>query len=200
MDQLRNPFVTAVITVTGRNSKDGNAPTILTSSMTRTIKVGTDLALTARSARTTGPFKNTGPVPPQANVESTYTMLLSLTSSVNSVAGATVRAVLPSYVRFVGATSPSDGSITYDPNSRSVTWAAGEVQAGTKNSPKQGAFQVALLPSTTQRGTSPVLMSTITYTGTDRFTRRTLSGAAPDVSTQTTGDPAYQGTQGVVAR
>ena len=201
MKNVRNPAITAVITITGRTSTGGNAPTPITATMTRTILVGTELGLTARASRTAGTFKNTGPIPPKPDVESTYTMIFALTSTVNSVAGTVVRATLPSYVRFVGATSPNDGSITYDENTRTVTWAAGEVPAGTSAaSPKQGAFQVALLPSSSQRGTSPILMSGISYSGTDRFTRRPLEGTVAEVNTQTTKDPGYQPAFGEVAR
>lgn len=201
MKNVRNPAITAVITITGRTSTGGNAPTPISATMTRTIQVGTELGLTARASRTAGTFKNTGPIPPKPDVESTYTMMFSLTSTVNSVAGTVVRATLPSYVRFVGATSPNDGSITYDENTRTVTWAAGEVAAGTSaTSPKQGAFQVALLPSSSQRGTSPILMSGISYSGTDRFTRRLLEGTVAEVTTQTTQDPGYQPAFGEVAR
>lgn len=191
---LRNPTITAVVTATGRASTSGGTPTPLSTSITKVIQVGTELGLTARATRTSGSFKNTGPIPPQPNSETTYTMLLSFSSTVNSVAGATARAVLPSYVRFVSA---GDSSVSYDANTRTVSWSAGEIAAGTS---KQGTFQVALLPSFSQRGTSPVLMSAITFSGTDRFTKRSLEGKAPDVTTQTTGDPGYQSGNGEVAR
>ena len=191
---LRNPTITAVITATGRASANGGAPTPLSTSLTKVIQVGTELGLTARASRTSGPFKNIGPIPPQPNSETTYSMLLSFSSSVNSVAGASLRAVLPSYVRFI---SSQDSAITYDATTRTVSWSAGDVAAGTS---KQGAFQVALLPSSSQRGTSPVLMSSITFSGTDRFTKRALEGRAPDVTTQITGDAGYQSGNGEVAR
>ncbi len=198
MNKLRNPAITATITISGRSSKGGNAPILETATMTRSIQIATDLAVVARSSRTDTTFKNTGPVPPQPNVESTYTILMDLTSSVNSVDGATVRGTLPPYVRFVGPTSPADGSITFDSNSRVVSFAAGKVSAG--GVVKRGAFQVALLPSTSQRGTSPVLMSAVSYTGTDSFTKRLLEGPLPSVTTQTIGDVGYQSVQGEVAR
>lgn len=201
MKNLRNPSITAVVTVSGKSTGDGNQPQTLSSSFTHLIRISTDFGVTARSTRTQGPFKNTGPIPPQANVESTYTILFGLSSSVNSVAGATVQAVLPSYVRYLGVTSPSDGTVTYDPATRIVTWTAGEVSAGTlASNPKKGAFQVALLPSISQQGTSPVLASSITYTGTDRFTKQQLTGSVYDVTTQTNSDPGFLGTMGQVAR
>ena len=198
MNKIRNPAITATITISGRSSKGGNAPILETATMTRSIQIATDLAVVARSSRTDATFKNTGPVPPQPNVESTYTILMDLTSSVNSVDGATVRGTLPPYVRFVGPTIPADGSITFDSNSRVVSFAAGKVSAG--GVVKRGAFQVALLPSTSQRGTSPVLMSAVSYTGTDSFTKRLLEGPLPSVTTQTIGDVGYQSVQGEVAR
>lgn len=191
---LKNPTITAVVTATGRARTNGGTPTPLSTSLTKVIPVGTELGLVARASRTSGPFKNTGPIPPEPNSETTYTILLSFTSSVNSVAGATMRAVLPSYVRFMSA---ADSTVTYDANTRTVSWLAGEVGAGSS---KQGAFQVALLPSFSQRGTSPVLMSSIVFSGTDRFTKRSLEGRAPEVSTQTTGDAGYQSAHGEVAR
>lgn len=201
MKSLRNPSITAVVTVSGKSTGDGNQPQTLSSSFTHLIRISTDFGVTARSTRTQGLFKNTGPIPPQANVESTYTILFGLTSSVNSVAGATVQAVLPSYVRYLGVTSPLDASVAYDPSTRVVTWTAGEVAAGTTAmSPKQGAFQVAFLPSISQQGTSPVLVSSITYSGTDRFTKKQLTGSVYDVTTQTSLDPGFLGTMGQVAR
>ncbi len=198
---LRNPTIAATVTVSGRSSKDGNTPVLNTATINRTIQIGTDLGFNSYSSRTTGPFTNTGPVPPKANTESTYTIFFDFTSTVNSVAGATAKGVLPPYVRFVGATSPNDGSITFDENTRTVTWAAGEVTAGTTSAaPKRGAFQVALLPSFSQQGTSPILMSFVSYSATDRFTKRLLEGRGQDVSTQTLRDPGFVSAQGEVAR
>lgn len=190
---MKNPTITATISVAGRRVGESNVPENISSSVTRTIKVGTDLSLLAKSLYSTGAFNNTGPWPPVADQETTYTIDLALTNTVNSVADGVVSGVLPSYVRYVGATSPSDGSITYNAATRTVTWRAGEVAAGTGfgSSARSAAFQVALLPSVSQRGTSPILMSSIRVTGTDRFTQKALSLTRPDITTQTVSDPGY---------
>lgn len=185
---MKNPTVTAVISVAGRRVGESNVPETISSAVTRTIKVGTDLALTGTSLYSTGAFDNTGPWPPVADQETTYTIDLSLTNTVNSVADATVSGVLPSYVRYVGATSPADGSVSYNAATRTVTWRAGEVAAGSS---RRASFQVALLPSASQRGTSPVLMSGLKASGTDRFTQKALLETRPDITTQTVTDPAY---------
>jgi hypothetical protein len=153
------------------------------------VKVGTSLALASKAVRTTGPFKNTGPVPPQVNKESTYTVVYTLSNTGNAVAGAQVTAALPPYVRFTGAVSPSDGSLAYNDTTRTVSWNAGDVPSGSSG--KSIAFQIAITPSTTQQGTSPVLLSAQEVTGVDRFTQRTISGSVGQLTTETSSDPGY---------
>lgn len=191
---VSQPSITATISVAGRRSGESNVPETISSTLTRTIQVGTDLTLATRSLRTIGAFKNTGPWPPVADQESTYTIQFALSNTVNSVGDTAVTAVLPSYVRFTGATSPSDGSIIYNESSRTVTWNAGTVPVGAGNTVpvKLASFQVVLLPSVSQRGTSPVLLFTQNVTGVDRFTKKTLSSTRPEVTAQTVTDPAYQ--------
>ena len=150
----RNPTVTAVVSVSGRRVGEGNVPESIIASVTRTLKIGTDLSVAGRASH------RGGPLPPVTEQETRYGIVLSLSNTVNTVADATVTGTLPSYVRFV---SSSDPSITYNATSRTVTWKAGEVAAGagTSTGARQGAFEVALLPSASQRGTSPILMSAI---------------------------------------
>lgn len=190
---MKNPTIIATISVAGRRVGESNVPENIASSVTRTIKIGTDLALSAKSLYSSGAFKNTGPWPPAIDQETTYTIDLSLTNTVNSVADTVVSGVLPSYVRYVGATSPADGSVSYNAATRTVTWRAGEVLAGAgfAAAARSAAFQVALLPSVSQRGTSPILMSSVKVTGTDRFTQKALSLTRPEITTQTVSDPSY---------
>lgn len=190
---MKNPTIIATISVAGRRVGESNVPENIASSVTRTIKVGTDLALTAKALYSSGAFRNTGPWPPVADQETTYTIDLSLTNTVNSVADTVVTGVLPSYVRYVGATNPADGSVSYNAATRTVTWRAGEIASGVGfgTAARSAAFQVALLPSVSQRGTSPILMSSVKVTGTDRFTQKALSLTRPEITTQVTLDPAY---------
>lgn len=193
---LRSPTVTFIVSVGGRRLNESNVPTAVNATITRTLKVETDLELTARALRTTGPFKNTGPWPPAADQETTYTIEWSLANSVNSVGGTRVTGVLPSYVRFTGAMSPADGSVTYNETSHTVTWNVGDVPAGT--SAKKMSFQVALTPSAAQRATSPALITGQEAAGTDRFTNRRVSSVAVDLSTDLRDDPAWNPSIGQV--
>lgn len=190
---MRNPVVTATISVAGRRVGETNVPESVSPALTRTIKVGTDLTLTARSLYSTGPFKNTGSWPPKVDQPTTYTIQLSLANTVNSVADATVSATLPNYVTYTGATSPADGSISYNAATRTVVWRAGEIEPGTGYgaAARSAAFQVSLLPSASQRGTSPILMSAPVLSGIDRFTQKQISETLPAVTTQASSDPAF---------
>ncbi|MBU2104051.1 hypothetical protein KKD81_01360 [Patescibacteria group bacterium] len=192
----KNPTVTATISVSGRRVGESNVPESVSSSLVRTIKIGTDLSLKARTLRSIGAFKNTGPWPPVADKESTYTIELVLANTLNSVANTSVSATLPSYVTYTGAVSPNDGSLTYNATSRRITWNAGEVPAGA--GVRSISFQVTLLPSVSQRGTSPVLMSAQQITGTDRFTQKAISFTSPEITTQAPADPQFQADYGTV--
>lgn len=192
---LRNPTLTLSVSVAGRRLSERNVPVSVSSTITRTVKVESDLTLTSRALRTIGPIANTGPWPPTVDKESTYTIEWTLGSSVNSVGGARATAVLPSYVRFTGATSPTDGSVTYNATTRTVTWNAGDVPAGAE---KKVHFQVGLVPSASQRGQTPVLITGQQVTGTDRFTETKLTGQAADVSILIPHDPGFTPAAGQV--
>ncbi|CAN5680212.1 hypothetical protein BH11PAT2_BH11PAT2_07730 [soil metagenome] len=190
---VSNPSITLTVSVTGQRTQQGNVPQSLTSTLTRTVKIQTNVALTSLLARTGGAGANTGPIPPKAGTETTYTVQLSARNSLNSVGGAKMTAVLPAYVRFVapigasGVTQASAGGITYDDTSRTVTWNVGDVNpraTATAN------FQIAFLPSTSQNGTSPVVLGTQTFTGVDRYTQSQVTSTAPAITTQLSTDAA----------
>ncbi|MDB5189471.1 MAG: protein of unknown function with transrane region [Parcubacteria group bacterium] len=191
---LRNPFVTLRVSVAGSRLSETNVPETISSTLTRTVKVGTSLALASKIVHSTGPFNNTGPVPPEANKETTYAAVLTLSNSGNTVAGATVTAALPSYVRFTGSVSPNDGSVTYNDTTRTVTWSAGDITSGGAG--KTVSFQIGFTPSTSQQGSSPILLFAQQVVGVDRFTTRQISGSMPALTTQLTSDPAYPATGG----
>jgi hypothetical protein len=192
---VRAPSIVLQVSVAGQRLSETNVPETLTSTLTRTVKVGTNLALTSRIVHTTGPFANSGPFPPQANSETTYTVEYTFANTGNTVAGATVSAALPAYVRYTGKTSPSDGSVTYNDTTRTVTWTAGDVASGAT---KAVAFQVGFTPSTAQQGSSPVLLFAQQVSGVDRFTQHQISGTVPALTTQLQGDSGYSGADGTV--
>jgi len=195
---LRNPTMNFIVSVAGKRTGESGVPETVTSTITKTVKVSTDLTLTSRVVRTIGPFTNTGPWPPVADRETTYTVLMSASNTVNSVGGARVTATLPSYVTFTGKVQPSDGSVTYNASTREVTWVVGDLPAGTAN--RTAAFQISLLPSTSQQGTSPVLVFPQAISGFDRFVEEQITSTASDLTTKAESDPGYNSSLGPVSR
>ena len=175
-----NPTITLTVSIAGNRVGQDRVPEQVSSTLTRTVKVGTVVAFSSRLVRNEGPFTNLGPVPPKAGTETTYTVLLSARNTVNSVGGASASMTLPSYVRFTGQVSPSAETVVYDERTRTVTWRVNDLAAGGS---QDAAFQVAFTPSSSQVGRAPTMVSEQTFTGTDRFTKEQVKATAEPLPT-----------------
>lgn len=194
LTQLRSPTITMKVSIAGKRVSESKVPEVVTSTVTRTIRIGTNLSLVSRGVRTIGGISNTGPWPATPNQETTYTIQYTLNNNLNSVAGTKVVASLPSYVRYTGKVTPADGSLSYDEGNRTVTWNVGDVDVG--GVAKTMSFQVGLTPSISQTDTYPLLVSEQTVTGTDRFTQKPIQGTVGEITTRITSDPAYTDAKG----
>lgn len=188
-------MITLAISVAGERVGQLNVPESITASSVKTIKVASALAFTASASHTSGLFVNTGPVPPVANVPTTYSVTWQVGNAGNDIADGVITATLPTYITFTGLTSPSDSSFSYDPSSRTVTWRVGDVRAGTT---RQGAFQVILTPSISQKGGRPTLTSAPVFSGFDRFVQSPVTIVGTAVTTETKADPGYMPGDAVV--
>jgi hypothetical protein len=174
---IQNPTVTLTVSATGQQAAQGTTPQALVSTLTRTIQVGTQVALSSAASRASGP------VPPVSGSETVYAVSLSASNSVNSVGAAKVTFMLPSYVRFVSG----EPGITFNPDSRTVTWAIGDIDPREKAS---ASFQAAITPSDSQRDSAPVIVNDQSFSGVDRFTQQQVSAAAPALTTELPGSPS----------
>lgn len=183
-----DPSITFTISVSGTRIGQTNVPEQVTASAKKTVKVQTAVALSARSLHRSGPFTNTGPIPPAANTPTTYTIEWNAKNTGSAVAGGTVTATIPStYVTYLGNTSGT-GTISYDNITHTVTWNVGDLPQG---STATADFQVSVTPSITQKGSAPNLTSDASFSGYDRYAGVQVSASAPAVSTQTLTDPGY---------
>jgi len=141
----------------------------------------------------TGPFTNTGPLPPVAEKATTYTIHWSLVNSSNKIEGAEVRASIPLYVTFLNNIYPSGESVSFDSQSGEILWNIGSIPAGIglTGPAKEVSFQVSLLPSVTQVGDAPTIISESVLRGLDTFTRVTLEDRTPSLSTILLQDPLF---------
>jgi hypothetical protein len=182
-----SPSITMTVSVAGTRTGESGVPEDVSASVTRTAKVSTTVSLAATALHSSGPFPNSGPVPPLSEEPTTYAIVWAAKDEGSPVAGGTVTATLPSYVTFTGKTSGT-GAISYDPASRTVTWNIGDFAPGAS---AQAAFQVSFLPSSSQKGQQPNLTSGATFSGYDRFAGVQVSAQAAPATTQTPGDPGY---------
>ncbi len=196
---VKNPHIDLHVAIAGDRS--GLDPGEVSSDADITIKILTTLGLSAKSFRDIGPFSNTGPVPPRADKESTYTITWTLTNTTNDLKDALVTAVLPAGVMWKGEVSPSGEGITYNPDARTVSWSAGSVSSGTgfTYSPKEVSFKVGLTPSINQISTSPVLILETNVTATDTYVEVPISAHAERVTTHFS-DPSFSGLKDTVVK
>lgn len=199
---FKNPEIDLTVNISGTESTQGNSQQSLQSTAAAKVQIASDLNLSAQSLYFTGPLVDTGPVPPKVGSPTTYTITWNATNGSNDVTNAQVTATLPSYVTWVGATSPSSENISFDPVGGQVTWNLGSIPAGAGYSTdkRSVSFQVSLTPSVSQIGTAPVLVNTATLQGLDNFTSTALTDTAQAVTTRIFTDPNFQNGQDSVTQ
>jgi len=174
---FRNPEIVLDAEVTGRRVSENNVPEEIKNKTIRTIRFVSDVDVAGSVQYSGGPFINTGPIPPQAEKETTYTINWEVTNSSNQLTNGKMTAKLPNYVSWNDNVSPSSEKISFDPVSRQITWNLGSVSehAGYTSPKRNISFQVTLLPSISQVDKIPVLVSDPTFTGIDTFTDTSVS-------------------------
>jgi hypothetical protein len=199
---LQDPQVEADLSISAKQPAQGNILQEINNFDKKIIKVNTNLQITGQALYHSGAFQNTGPLPPQAGSETTYTIVWTVTNSANAVSGAEVRAALsPFNVRFIGPISPVAENLTYNDATKEIIWNLGSVARaiGFGSDPRQVSFQVGLTPSSSQAGSSPVLVGAASLTGLDTFTNSTVGGQKGQINTQLSNDPGFTPDQGKVA-
>jgi len=188
-----NPEISMEVSAKGNRVFENATPEEVISTMTRTIKISSDLAVTPRATYYSGPFTNSGSLPPQVEKETSYTITWTVTNTMNDISGVRVISSLPPYVRWLGVVSPSSEKISYNPVGGEISWNVGDVDSGTGiNIPsKEISFQVMLLPSVSQIGQTPDLTTEVVVTGKDMFTNASLREVFRSVNTRLSTDPGF---------
>lgn len=202
LGDLRNPRVDITVYAAGKRVSETGVPQNLQATAAQSVKIASDLQLFAQGLYYTNPFGSTGPLPPKADQETTYAVVLSLTNTTNKITGAKVVATLPPYVRWVGIYSPSSEKVTFNPTASTFEWNVGTIEAGEGvggSNPRHTAIVIGFTPSTSQIGQQPPLLRSITLTGKDE-TGATVTKTASDVTTNIVGDPGFSAGSATVVR
>jgi hypothetical protein len=148
-----------------------------------------------------GPFSNHGPIPPQAEKETTYTVVWNITNTSNNISKTKITSSLPPWVRFVGPVAPASEDLTYNPSTKEIVWNVGNLKRGTgiTEMEREVAFQIAFTPSISQVGSLPALINDAVLTGHDDFANVSVRVNKYSLSTQLPNDPSLPPGGGRVA-
>ncbi len=186
--------IKATVKVTGQHVEDG-ASRQVQSNLAREVRLASALTVTPRITWSTGPFTNTGALPPRVDMETTYTLNLAALNTINNVRAARVIATLPSYVRWIGDVSPDNEDVTFDEDTRQIIWNIGELPAATGYgdvSPRSVMVRIGITPSVAQKGTAPVLVQSVKITGVDRYSGASLADEKQSLTTRISTDPIFK--------
>ncbi len=167
---------------------------------TRVINISSDLKLLVNGSRNSGPFQNTGPIPPKVDNESTYTITWIATNSFNVVGNVKVSTVLSPNIKWTGNINPLGEKVTYNQDTGEVVWNIGNMKAetGIRNPARTLSFQVSVIPSVSQIGQNINLLNESIITGLDYFSGETINETRDPVTTEIISDPEYYDGMGKV--
>jgi len=200
--QVKNPSVRITISISGRRVNDVGAVENISSLVTSDIVVNSDIRFLGRGLYYSGPFQNTGPLPPRPDQKTLYTIVWTLTNSSNDITNTVVRGVLPPYVSWIGRTDPAQQNISFNEKTGEVLWRPGDIVAGAGFSREatEIAFQIALTPSLSDVGKELELVQGMRLSGTDRFTTVDIQKNIASITTNLSSDPTFSSSQAQVTK
>ena len=168
---LSSPAVSIIVIISGKQDVSGYESQNLSNKDEAKIKIISEVGLAAKALYFSGPFKNTGPIPPQADKDTTYTIVWSLSNTANTISKASVTASLPTWVEYADKVSLASENITYNATTKEIKWNVGSIArgAGITTTGKEISFMVRLHPSLSQLNTAPTLVNDAVLTGHDDF-------------------------------
>ncbi len=192
---VKNPEITLEVKARARRASDVGVSEEISTFASRKIRIGTDLRLAVRGLYFSGPFTNTGLLPPKVEKETTYTIVWTIRNASNNVSNVSVKTTLPIYVKWLGKISPDGEDIVYNNSESEVMWNVGRIPAGGT---REAAFQISFLPSLSQIKTEPQLVGESFLIGFDDFTKTELQDRKASVRTSINADPKFLPNQGIV--
>lgn len=194
--ETATPAFTLTANALARRVSESDATEQLVGTAKSEVKFTSAVAVSSELGRGNVGFTESGPFPPVADAATTYSITLIASAGGNDVGGATLVTALPQYVNWQNQTS-GDGSLVFNPVTKELTWTIGDMEAGKT---KQTVFQVSILPSQTQIGTTPAILSTQRFRATDRFTGDVVRAEAAPLSTELSQEAGYDKDNGVIRK
>ncbi len=185
---IKNPQIIFEARARAKRVSDVSSSESISTFVSRSVKFETDIRVGAKGLFFSGPFQNIGPIPPQADKETTYTISLTAQNSSNNVSNTIVKTTLPIYVKWMNMVSPEGEDVTLNDNTGEVTWNVGRIPAGGS---RDTSFQISFTPSVSHINRAPLLTGDITILATDDFTKTEVRDKKPALTTYISGDPQF---------
>lgn len=197
---LSDPSININISISGKQLITGYAATDLNNSDSGTVRIISDVGFATKALFYSGPFTNTGSVPPKVEKETTYTIHWSLSNTANNISKATIHSTIPTWIKFTGSISPATENLTYNPSTREIIWNIGGIPRGTgiTTADRSVFFQVAFTPSLSQVHTVPIIINDAVLTGHDDFANVDVKVNKMSLRTQLDNDPLFPSNGGTV--
>mgnify|MGYP001561337409 CR=1 FL=1 len=197
---LTDPTINIAVNIFGRQSVEDASVDELKNSASATVRIISDLGFSAKALFYSGPFTNTGPIPPKAETATTYTIVWTLSNTANSISRAQLTSSLPAWVSFLGPISPQSEDLSYNSATRALIWNIDRISRGSgiTGASRSVAFQVSLKPSLSQVGTTPAIINAAVLTGHDDFAKVDVRAEKGGLGTRLDSDPTFPSTGGVV--
>lgn len=158
-----------------------------------TVSLKGDIQFLAQLVRASGPFINTGNIPPSVGAETTYSVKWSIFQSGTDFSSAVLTTVLPSYVSWKN--EASNTNIKFDPITRKVTWTIGSVKG---NEAKEAYFKIGFIPLASQVGNQAVLINDSKIDAFDIANSSAVNGIKSSLRTSSVSDLNFPANGGIV--
>lgn len=141
------------------------------------IKLNSKLLMSAKGYYNDADIQNTGPLPLKVGQETTFTMHLELGNISNDITNAQVVMILAPGIKWKNNYLSKNESVSYNDRNNQLTWNIGTLPAGIGilTDPKYLLFQIGVIPSQTQVGNYAALISNVTFSASDTFTKQNLT-------------------------
>lgn len=161
-----------------QGTADNRESSDVTIDTSKTYTIQGSASLSGWAAYRDSPFENIGPIPPEPNQSTTYTLHL-VASAQNTLSGAKISFILPIFVSWLNVFTQGQ-NVSYDQSTRTVTWDIGNMQSGGTVT---SDIQVSVKPSQSHIGTSPEITSGIVFEGQEVDTRSKIRVRASPINT-----------------
>lgn len=158
----------------------------------KVVRFASKLQFAAQALYSIGSITNSGPFPSKFDKETTYTIQWIMRPVENPLSDAVATTTLPLGVVWTGVVVPQSETISYNPETRTVSWNIDSLPRAT-NVPtiRTVSFQVKVRPTKLQIGSELLLSNETKIEAFDTVANAKISDSKPGSTNRLSTDPLY---------